>query len=403
MRKETFYITVGQGIWAASQALLVLYLTYNGQMKLLGLYTLGLAIYTPICLAGGLNLRNLLSIDTENKIQPHLAIIFRIIVATVAIPITSLALYVYDKGSELWIISTILIAARISDQVSDVCAGVYQKQSKYRIIGLSYALRGVANIIPFVLSILITSNLKVASISVLITTIISTFVIDAYPTILRSIKDEFAGQNNIMDLFRSIRPSILSSPFPLLDSLHMNSLRYALSFNYSAETMGLIGLAQTLYSPIQLLITSIGYTNITKVKIIVHSKNNNNLNNNLIIGMLIALVPSIILMTIIILLNSFLLINVSSHYEFNMIVVAIFLSYIPLAMSGFVSQAMISAGLMREYIISPLIGIIVFLFLFALSNYLINTNIIIIFLMFIASGVIRLSYALYNTYNLFNR
>ena len=266
MRSTTF-ILIGQAIWAIAQALIVVVVSRTGGLNLVGLLVLGLGIFSPACLLMGLNLRALIAIDNTGSIDIINAIRVRFLSITIALVFTGAVLWMIGDGVwDDWLVIILLVASRASDQSADIAIGYYQRTNRPFRIGLSFSLRGVASILPFAITIYLTGNLVTSAIVNLAAMVFVHLLIDIVP-IWRSAQRSHIG--GLRSFLGNLGMGLASAPFPLLDSLFVNSLRYAVAILLSKEILGLVGIAQTLYAPFQLMFSAIGFSFLPRMRALV--------------------------------------------------------------------------------------------------------------------------------------
>lgn len=266
MRSTTF-ILIGQAIWAIAQALIVVVVSRTGGLNLVGLLVLGLGIFSPACLLMGLNLRALIAIDNTGSIDIINAIRVRFLSITIALVFTGAVLWMIGDGVwDDWLVIILLVASRASDQSADIAIGYYQRTNRPFRIGLSFSLRGVASILPFAITIYLTGNLVTSAIVNLAAMVFVHLLIDIVP-IWRSAQRSHIG--GLRSFLGNLGMGLASAPYPFLDSLLINSLRYAVVALLSKEILGLVGIAQTLYAPFQLMFSAIGFSFLPRMRALV--------------------------------------------------------------------------------------------------------------------------------------
>jgi len=98
----------------------MLWLAWRGELALVGLITLGLAVHAPLVAFGNLNLRQLVALDTSQSIDPRYAFGLRACVALAAALITGGVLALVAPPDVDWIAAWIFVGSRIADNVAEV-------------------------------------------------------------------------------------------------------------------------------------------------------------------------------------------------------------------------------------------------------------------------------------------
>ncbi|RLQ87383.1 hypothetical protein D8780_03330 [Notoacmeibacter ruber] len=353
MKRLTFTIVGFQGFWAVSQALIILAVSRLGGLEYVGFLVLGLAIFTPICLATGFNLRSQLAIDNEGKIDIWSAITARTISVTISLLVTSLTLLILADGNHrLWLVSTLLVASRCADQIADVATGYYQRADTPLRIGYSLTGRAIASIMPLVTTASLGGSMIAAASTTLVATVSVVLLIDVIP-ILRTTGSARTARKPFLS-----GVTLHSAPYPFFDAMFMNSLRYmALAF-LGTDALGQLGIVQSLYAPIQLILTATGYTYLTSARSLVAEGDRIGLAHHIRRGILYGIVGSSLFVTAAIsvpptLLGAAFLIEPSSlHHTLIVFAFAVF----PLPCGSFIASNRMANhqhGLMTASVLIP--------------------------------------------------
>lgn len=350
----------GHGLWAVCQASVILFLASLGNYSLVGLIVLGLAILAPLTLAGSLNLRTLLAIDSSRRLDIVAAIFVRSLMVSVSLMISLVTLFIVARDIGDALVASLVIATRLVDQVSDVAIGHYQRSASYHLIARSFAARGLSHSSTFFAVYVFTGSLTAAACLALIACAAAGYKFDIVSLLTRG-REASSGDSKLAVL-KSIGESIWTSPFPMLDSLHFNSLRFGVYVSASEHLLGLVGVAQTAFSPMQILITVLGYTHLARSRKCVLDGDvlgyRRNVHRGIFWGgsvatlflFFVALVPDSVLDVI---YRDF-----SSEGRQIMSVVAV--AMIPWAVTGFNCQNLISSHRFFAYTINPVLGLVVF-------------------------------------------
>lgn len=251
------YTVGGQAVWALSQAAVVITLSSGGLHGLIGVYVLGLAIFAPLCLMGSLNLRTSIALGRDTEFASvREALLLRLGVVATALLITLIAIAFAAPTQDIWAVAALLVAVRAADQISDVMTGFYQKDGRQDLIGRSFLVRGLFSLVPFLLVVYLTGDYIAASALTLVSALAAAFCHDVLPSLWkgRSRTDRPRLRSRLGDM---VKRSATVAPYPLLDNLHFNSFRYAMFLGTSPEYLGLVGVAQTLFVPFQLLVAAL--------------------------------------------------------------------------------------------------------------------------------------------------
>lgn len=256
---KSFFVFAGQAVWASCQAGIVLFISGrpNG-VSMIGAFTFSLAVFSPLCLLGSLNARNLIAIGRADVNAMHRDILRRAAVVLVAMVAAAGILFANEKFQEFALASMILLSLRAADQLSDVTAGYYQKANDLRRLMYSFAGRGVISVVTLI-SVYEISNSLLVSASAAATATIAFVVCFDVVTPLRLSKRQLLGESSKQ------RPGTLVRSFPFLDSLHANTLRMIVGMTLPAEIVGIFGVVQTTFAPVQLLVSALATSNLKKL------------------------------------------------------------------------------------------------------------------------------------------
>ncbi|WP_210530254.1 hypothetical protein [Rubellimicrobium arenae] len=256
-------VVLGQAVFAASQAAILMILAHRGQLETIGVFTAGLAIFGPLCLVASLNSRILIVIAAAPDLGPRTAFRLRGIAVLASAAVTALALIPVAPDAWTLLAAGLLIGTRAADQLSDVSIGFYQREGRTNLISRSFAVRGLAALSAFIAVLVPFDNVPVASAAAAVAATSAVLLLEVRPLLAR-----FPDHEQAPGIWSTLRALVRfpAAFFPFVDSLHTNAIRYALVQVTSAQFLGLFGVAQALFSPFQLLTTAIGYQRLSLSK-----------------------------------------------------------------------------------------------------------------------------------------
>ena len=397
MRPSSLVI-LGQVVWAIGQLAIVIILSALSELQMVGVLTLGLAIFAPLCLLGSFNLRTLIVLDKKGEIDLRVAFKLRILVAIVSLMLTGAVLaFVADEIGE-WIAVLMIIATRIADHVSDVAIGYYQRVNDFLSVARSFVARGLTAVLPFSLVYVGVVGVETASVVAAVSALAVTLIGDVQPILRMTYSGGQQTGGAVINLIRSLKDSVWSSPYPMLDSLHMNSFRYAAGYSLSMQEMGYVGLAQAFYAPVQLVISAMGYSYIVKTSELVEQRDAARIRGNIWRGVVLGLGPAVFFVMSIILIPEEVLTIFLPGISIDARRVAMFvgLAMLPMGAAGFVAQNLIARKDIKAYVGGPIIGILTFLvFVLGIIMMQIDIGLIGVAVSFFLCGVIRLAWSLF--------
>jgi len=386
---QTIQILAGQVVWAAAQVLVVLTLARQGSLELLGLYTLGLAIYSPACLILGLNMRVIVAIDSNDKLHFLPAMKIRATTALVSLLPTIAFVCLYGNAEDSTV-AVLLLLGRFADQGSDLAVGFHQKHGLHNKIGTSLIARGIACGAPFAYFSYLYDSVALGAFASSVLTFVAFAIVDFHGA---GKTDGAYQKQSVREFIFLIKDKMQSAPYPFLDSIFLNSLRYAVAIFLSAQALGVLAVVQTLYSPIQLIVSSVGHVYVTKARKLVNSESKLELSKHY----RMAIICSLILNFLFILLSLLLPASVLSHifttdpYQTKNFLILFALGVVPLPICGFVALTLFAKGSYRLPTVSALIALTSFCIIL-LSLWLTDVGVEFyhIVLAFAAAGFIRM-------------
>ncbi|MER9546241.1 hypothetical protein NKI72_30070 [Mesorhizobium sp. M0437] len=366
--KKTIINLMGQAVWAASQAICILVLSHHSMASTIGVYTLGLSIFAPLCLLFGLNLRVVMSFESVDSSVVNDALILRVAGVLFSYTVTALVIsFLTDlASSEKWV-ALALIAGRVGDQVSDLIIGIYQRENSQARIAISFAGRGIAGMVPFLGVIYLGGSFLEAAI------LSSTCVIATAVLLDVCMSMQFGPAGHVLERtsFKRIRRLVLDNlwvgMFPALDSLHTNCFRFGIFLTSSAQIMGFVGAAQTLFVPFQMLATAVGFIFLPEAIRVHRSGNKAAYTINIFKGISVGLAIGLAFFMVSVLIGDRALTlvfgNASVEMRTGLYLTAV--AMILIHASGFVGLSVVARGATRVYTSAPIVGIIVFVLLLA--------------------------------------
>lgn len=256
----------GLGLWAASQMLLALTLASVVSLELVGVFYLGLTVFSLLMVALGLNLRVAIAVDREGRIAPAPALAIRLAtsLAVYAAALVAMKLYAHDGHS--FMLAACLIGARIADQMVDIFYGFHQKSGRTLLVSLSFAFRGLLTIL-----LCLALWLPVAGLA---ETIVAGSLLYLVLSLLFEViwfrrEPAADGSNGIGAVLRNEHVQAFSL-YPVFDTLHFSSFRLAVAPVFDARTFGLYALAMNAFSAAQVVISALGLTSLSRLKNGVH-------------------------------------------------------------------------------------------------------------------------------------
>ena len=153
---------VGNVVYSACQAGLLIVLARVGNATMVGQYALGLAVTGPVMLLSSLQLRSVQATDAanHNHFSEYLALRFCTSGAALVVIAVISALMTHSAASALVVV--LVGALKNADAVSDVYRGLMQQAERMDRVAVSMVLRGLVGLVPFALALVLGLSLAAA-------------------------------------------------------------------------------------------------------------------------------------------------------------------------------------------------------------------------------------------------
>lgn len=382
--------------WAASQALIIFMVANVDELKLAGLTILGLGIYAPIGLLLGFNLRNRIAVDANESFDKRSVLAFRLTMSAVALAVAGTFILLYAETFSSAITALFIVSTRLADQVSDAATGFYQRDEELWKIARSLWVRAIAQLIPFSLCLIVGLDVIFAAVAAGLLCVLSALVADG--NALFKEVDRRPGSTSWQGLIAVKGKGMISTFFPFLDSIYANLLRYSAAALLTAESVGRIGVAQTLYSPMAMLVSAIGYSHLASST---RAVRNGDWAGLVSLFMRAAGIGTASIVIAILILHympgSFYeLIGLIPESVGRDVTLLVFFAFFPLVANGFACQTLLAAGSLRHYSANPIVGLVLFsVFLIAFLFVFKFTPLLSVFAAFTVSSLTRLMFSAY--------
>ncbi|SDI42110.1 oligosaccharide flippase family protein [Natribacillus halophilus] len=178
--KENFsWNFIGSIIYSLSQFFIIIILAQMGNPVVVGLYSIGLAITTPIINLTNLQLRQIQATDTtaaNYRFNDYFGL--RILSGVIMLFITLLIVILSNYDIEKSIVVLLVGLTKVIDSYSDVTYGQLQQRERMDYIGKSRVIKGICTMIVMGITFYITGNLILSLIGINIVWLIIFLVYD---------------------------------------------------------------------------------------------------------------------------------------------------------------------------------------------------------------------------------
>lgn len=263
-RLEPLANMAGLGMWAASQMLLMVTLAGALSLDLVGVFSLGLTVFSLLMVALGLNLRLAIAVDREDSIGIAPALAIRVATGIAVYAVALVVMRLYAPRADTFLLAAILLGGRISDQVVDLFYGFQQKLGRNLFLSASFFVRGLMTCL-FCLCLFLwrTHPLTVVLAGTLVYCFGSLLLEAAW--FRGSWRPAQRLREGIETLLRHENVRSFST-FPMFDALHFSSFRLAVAPVLDTRSFGLFALAMNAFSAAQIVITALGLTSLARLK-----------------------------------------------------------------------------------------------------------------------------------------
>ncbi len=254
----------GNVAFAAFQWLSIIGIARLGSPKLLGEYTLGLALSAPILLFANLHLRSVLFTDSRSRYSFRDYFALRCITTTAALAAILVVPYFlgYDHGT-LAVVAAVALS-KAPDSFSDIVYGLLQKHERFDIVGQSMSIRGALGTVSLLLVLRLTGSVAVAALALCVVWALVFFAFDLVAS--RDFRPHRAGLSVPRPIFMiSTLSALVRVAAPLgfasmLVSLLTNIPRYFIEGTLGTAALGVFAAQSYFLIAGSMVVNSLGQT-----------------------------------------------------------------------------------------------------------------------------------------------
>lgn len=227
----------GNAIFSASQWLLLVILAKIGSPNMVGLYTLGLAITSPIIIFSQMQLRQVQVSDAKDEYDLKTYLYTRLLTNLVALLIIFFVTNISGYDSSTVSVIILIGILKTVEGISDIYYGHYQKNERMDIISKSRITKGLLNNFSFIVLLYLSNSLVLSIITMILFNLIVLLVYDRrfVEKVGSSIK---SNQYKIIYFKQLIRMSLPLGIVLMMTSLLSNIPRYFIEAFYGLESLG---------------------------------------------------------------------------------------------------------------------------------------------------------------------
>ncbi len=239
LKKTYIWNTLGSAINAFNSFFFLVIVTRINGIDKAGIFTLS---YASACMLYAIAIysgRTYQVTEVEKDITDNEYIVNRILCSIIMLIISLVFALIKHYQSLKLTIFILLCVFKATEALCDVFHGILQKNNKLDIVGKSLFLRGITNIIIFLIIDKITNNLILATLSLIVINIIILLLID----IKKSIKyKEKSDKIKIDGVIKILKLGFFTFGFSFIANYLVNAPRYAIDSFMKEEFQTIFGI-----------------------------------------------------------------------------------------------------------------------------------------------------------------
>ncbi|MHC0037558.1 lipopolysaccharide biosynthesis protein [Pseudoneobacillus sp. C159] len=162
LRRNISYMLIGNLVYALSQWGIIMALAKLGSARMVGEFSLGLAITAPVILIFDLQLRSVIATDTKNEFSFRQYLILRGISSFLVLGVLAGIVIFQDYHGQLALVIYLIGVAKLLESIFELYYGLFQRHEKMDWIAKSLIFRGIASVALISILIFLTKNLLIA-------------------------------------------------------------------------------------------------------------------------------------------------------------------------------------------------------------------------------------------------
>jgi O-antigen/teichoic acid export membrane protein len=248
-------------------------LTQLGSPEMVGAYALAIGLCTPVFTLCNVNLRSVQTIDMRGEFDFGSYLSLRLLTAFLALGITSAVALLSGFDESLVVIILMVGCAKLSESISDVFHGMFQRVERMDYSATSMALNGVVSVAAIALTLYVTHSLLAGMIALAAAWLLLLVAYD-FPRGLIILAGDAEGELCVRDaarsLVRSVRAQIRAAntyrlalvALPLgigtfLCALNINVPRYVIALHIGERELGYFAALASSTIAINLIVRSL--------------------------------------------------------------------------------------------------------------------------------------------------
>ncbi|MFF2446513.1 oligosaccharide flippase family protein [Neobacillus sp. NPDC058068] len=258
LKRNVSYMLLGNLIYALSQWGIIMVLAKLGSPKMVGGFTLGLAITAPIILIFDLQLRSVLATDTKEEFSFRSYLTLKGINSLLAILVLGIVIILGGYQGQAAVVIFLVGITKLIESVIELHYGLFQKQERMDMIAKSLIIRGCTSV--FIVAVLITfTHSLLVAVAGFSLSWLGLLIILEIPKVKKL--DAFhASSVNVQAVKKLFLTSFPLGLVMMMMSLYGNIPRYVIEHAAGTEAVGYFSALFYIVTAGNLVINAIGQT-----------------------------------------------------------------------------------------------------------------------------------------------
>jgi O-antigen/teichoic acid export membrane protein len=256
LRRNVSYMLVGNMTYAMTQWGIIMALAKLGSAKMVGEFTLALAVTAPLIFIFDLQLRSVIATDTKNEFTFRQYLSLKGISSLLVILVLGGIVMVGNFHGQTALVIFLIGVAKLIESIIELHYGLFQKHERMDVIAKSLMIRGIISLLVISILVITTNSLVMAVLGFALSWLILFLVVER-PKARQLIKAKEVSQHSIKNLFLTSLPLGIVI---MMISLYTNIPRYVIEHTISTEAVGYFSALFYIVTAGNLVISAIGQT-----------------------------------------------------------------------------------------------------------------------------------------------
>ncbi|WP_066259029.1 oligosaccharide flippase family protein [Neobacillus drentensis] len=258
LKRNVSFMLIGNLIYALSQWGIIMVLAKLGSPKMVGGFTLGLAVTAPIILIFDLQLRSVLATDIKNEYSFQQYLFLKGVSSFIALVVLGIVIVIGDYKGQVAFVIFLVGTAKLVESVIELHYGLFQKHERMDMIAKSLVIRGFSSLFIIAILITLTKSLLIAVTGFALSWLFVLVMFESPKAKQMVVTD--ASSFNIHSLKRLFLTSFPLGVVMMMISLYSNIPRYVIERISGTEAVGYFSALFYIVTAGNLVINAIGQT-----------------------------------------------------------------------------------------------------------------------------------------------